>query len=591
MNEKLLHMDDRPHEALAILKVNQDWNLSPIGLIKTSKIYFSEKSFLQSYAVSEKDTSELFEYVSKIHPPISDKIKKEWKAALFDVFSILGSVTNEKNFMKLFDICTPFLDKSDMQIIMLKIISFKKNWSASVKKIMDETDYDWNEPIPYSILKKVGVDEIDNFGKTANKKLFSFNQMLFIPSFDIYFLDLVKEREVFVHFVEKGFDIDKNINGNTLRKSIKEREPWTFIQGEKEKQSILSYIDKHIPYKWDKDTVWNALTLHDFNGIGEILSNCSSDIWKWRGEMGETFAHHVAMYSPNSLHAILNHKEVPKNYALSKDNLGMGIEAWWLSGVTRSGQKIWIPSLLESLKEQEIFKSPKTDKDAAKLSLDVFVTSFNPFFTSYGKDLVSKSGFDKEKLDFFLSMEKSMAHSGLWLNINDNSTESVDRHNDVLNQMVYELLNKNTINGEKPRSGFREAFIGALLEKVKSLSRGNPYSFPEDVLWSKWGEMFLETPKDKLDTNSNNMKGEYLAYSLMVKNIYRNPPDFDIEQWSKAIKLGADPKACFDSISEDNKYFLSKSDWYSKLEIVSERHQLTKIVNSPEHKPAVFTPL
>jgi hypothetical protein len=563
-----------------------EWSVVPISA--------TLPSFLMSYAKTSKNAREFLEYVAEHAPPNTELEQREWKNALFHCVNQAQS--NEQNFVVFWNTCQSFLDESDRFNLMTRVLCRGGDpWNAAVDLITTTSTCDWNRPVPDILFKP---DKADMYMSGQQFK-----------RGEAHFLLLARSKEAVMSLVKAGVQVDQAVRGKTLRQRMVDRSVESFA-GADQRKSALSWIEREVPREWNQATAWEAITSsRQAADIDRVLVACKKDWPNWRGPMGETMAHHIAMYAPAQMTKVFKRPEVPDNITQEKDRHGLDLRAWWVAGMGRESSSLATTHC--DLSKLPKFTRPQTVEEAAKLSVEAFLVAFNPDFAVYGVDINGRY----RKQDYFRSMRnqseqlglaampmpesKDGANRGRYASTEDRNREYA-KHNVAKDKLVLELLSKNEWDGTPAPEGWRDLMAGALTMCVRAHStdvqRGyGGYGQKEKKPWMRWGEALCAAPSHTLSPAMEKWAGEYLAWSMLRASIETKVFKCEGRDWTRAIESGVNPHDMFALLEPNTQKQLMELGWEERAIAPWERKKLQDRANermsNQANKPASYDAL
>lgn len=125
------------------------------------------------------------------------------------------------------------------------------------------------------------------------------------------------------------------------------------------------------PVYYDEEVrvcAWNYLKSFSNRDSLKNILKLHKKVWMdWRGQNGETLAHHVALYMPEHLDQLFARKECPENFKETTDNNNCDVTSWWLAGKGLASEYCSISAY--DIKGIKSLKRIHRDEDGARLSI------------------------------------------------------------------------------------------------------------------------------------------------------------------------------------------------------------------------------
>lgn len=579
INLALADIRDRPESALVFLESlsESQWDLSPTldreylrGFFRMKKLNsIQNASFLFAFALSNCDCTDIFNFIVKKYPPNNDYLKKEWKQALFVLLKLDGTL--ESNFLSIFNITNTILDNNDFKEAMLGILCKKDKWIKAVDAVIKASNCDWNEPIPKHLLTReseiIVFDEKDG-GNNKDELLES----------DVSFLEFAKDVEQVKSLIGAGLDINKKFNGITLREIIHHKpiESFNSFMRDNSKSDILVVLEKPLSKQWSQKKAWGVLEEPiDASTVPYILSICGDDSLKWRGDFGETFAHQVALYAPNSLSwVIVKASNSRINISQSKDNNGLSILPWMVIGINRKNlNSCGIISEIISNTGQFRHESFENIASRAKLALEIVLVEFTKF---------NENTIDTSMVEELLSIGNTFDYS--YDDLKYLKRESyLYRCNAFLN-----LLKYNKVGNSIASKGWRNKIINAITVHYRNIfCKENAL---KDAVLLETGKTFMSLEKSALSKDEQRFQLEYKTWSY-IDNLASNSNSYKENDWLRLFNEGVNLDEYSEQMREEIKQSLVNNGWSDRVIPIWERFKLQEKFNSTKNIHKNNTPV
>ena len=560
-----------PDAALTFIEKldRSEWSITPLSS--------TAPSFLCSFAQTSADASEFLEHVLKNAPPTTDQEKKEWKTALFLSFKDAGNRgAREENFLVLWNACESFLTEEDRkELMLLTLTKGGTSWNKAVERITTTSQCDWNTPVP-DLLFKDGKPEVYMSSQKFKRG-------------EARFLQLARTKDAIVALVKAGVQVDQAVNGKTLRQKMIDRSVDTF-DGADQRKAALSWMEREVPREWNQATAWEAVvSSRQAADIDRVLVATKKDWPTWRGPMGETLAHHIAMYAPEQMAKVFKRGEAPEDLASQVDRNGLDVRAWWVAGMGRENSTL--TSTHCTLEKLPQFARPQNNDEAALLSLEAFLAAFNPDFSTYGAEIQGRY----QKKDFFSSMKNHPSELGVHAkpmpeekdgkeNRYGRYKDTTERERDYASHKVsrdklaLELIGSNLWNGAPAPEGRRALLAGAVAMCMRAnttdFRRGYSHSAIKQEYWNTWADALIRLPADRLSEKEEGYVGEYLAWHAIKESINAKSLKCEGREWNRAIDSGINPHELFELMSPESQKELLALQWEERAIAPWERKKL-----------------